>query len=428
MNRIGMFRAMAAALIGAATVAPAAAGGDYTFSMLVDFDYRTNGAIPRSPLLLGADGNLYGTTERGTTGTGYGTVFKLDPTSGVLTTLADFGAGVARANPMGRLAMDSAGNIYGATARGGLGNGTVYKLDPDTGALTTLAEFSGSIGNAPGAVPRGGVTLDAAGNLYGITSNSGPGQSEYGTVFRIDASTGVLTTLHAFGRGDLGRQPYAAVVLDADGDIYGTTYGGSSALGTVFKLDGDSGDISYPALFNNANGANPQAAITIDALGDIYGTTTWGGDFKGGTVFKIDAGTGVLTSLVSFDRTNGWAPYAGLTFDAAGNIYGTTSGGGLYDFGTVFKIDATTGALTTLFSFDRADGLSPMTEVTLDAYGNIYGTTSGGGPGGYGTIFRLSPTSAAVPEPASCVMLAIGGAAACALLRRRRTFGCTAAH
>lgn len=421
MNRISMIRAMAAALIGATTVGPAA-GGDYTFSMLVNFDYATNGAFPLSPLLLGADGNLYGTTERGTTGLGYGTVFKLNPTTGVLTTLADFGAGHDRANPMGRLAMDSAGNIYGSTARGGLGNGTVFKLDPTTGELTTLVEFSGSIGDAPGAIPRGGVTLDAAGNIYGITSNSGPGLAEYGTVFRIDASTGRMTTLHAFGQGDLGRQPYAAVILDADGDIYGTTVGGWLASGTVFKIDAGSGTISYPALFNHANGANPQATVTIDALGNIYGTTTWGGEFKGGTVFKIDAGTGLLSTLVSFDRTNGWAPYAGVTFDAAGNIYGTTSGGGLHDFGTVFKIDAATGALTTIFSFDRGDGISPRTEVTLDAYGNIYGTASGGGSVGYGTIFRLSPTSAVVPEPASCVVLAIGCATACVVARGRRAF------
>lgn len=416
-NRICMIRAMAAALVAVATVGPVAAGGDYTFSTLVAFDSNTNGASPRSPLLLGADGNLYGTTQSGPIGRAFGSVFKIDPATGSLTTLAGFGVAQVRSNPQGPLAMDSAGNIYGTTAGGGKGNGTVFKLDPTTGALTTLVEFSASIGNTPGAAPYGGVILDAAGNLYGTTYNSGPKHN--GTVFKIDADSGELTTIHAFG-GSRAVHPYGGVTLDAAGNLYGTTYGGGGDIGTVFKIDGDSGAVSYPALFNRANGANPQAAVTLDAAGNIYGTTTAGGEFDRGTVFKIDAATGLLTTLVSFDRANnGWMPYAGVTLDAAGNLYGTTLGGGLYDAGTVFKIDAASGLLTTLFSFDRKDGHSPMTEVTLDAYGNIYGTTSAGGPGNYGTVFRLSPTSAAVPEPASLAMLGLGCAAIGAVARRR---------
>jgi uncharacterized repeat protein (TIGR03803 family) len=190
------------------------------------------------------------------------------------------------------------------------------------------------------------------------------------------------------------------VTLDASGNLYGTTtYGGPSGGGigdgTVFEIAKGSGTITTLASFNGTNGYWPAGGVTLDASGNLYGTTYHGGTGNDdGTVFEIARGSGTITTLASFNGTNGAEPDAGVTLDASGNLYGTTEDGGASSEGTVFEIARGSGTVTVLLSFDGANGASPSA-VTLDASGNLYGTTSrGGSSGDDGTVFELTPNTA----------------------------------
>lgn len=301
-------------------------------------------------------------------------------------------------NPYGGLTIDAAGNLFGTTSTAGPGGqGIVFKVSP-TKVLTTLVAFNG----ANGATPEGTLTLDKAGNLYGTTLRGGAAND--GTVFKIGAAGG-FTTLASFS-GTNGRALDAGVLLDRTGNLYGVTRLGGTAgrtglgdvgLGTVFKLD-TAGHITTLVNFGGPNGAYPYGELISDAAGNLYGTTLGGPSnvpYPHGTVFKVAPG-GALTTLTTFTGQyglNGTSPYAGLVADTAGNLYGTTSGGGSGLKGTVFKISAA-GAFTTLANFNGANGTNPeLGPLILDAAGNLFGTTYAGGAGpngGLGTVFKVS--------------------------------------
>lgn len=372
---------------------------------LVSFD-GANGDFPIGGLIADDAGNLYGTAYQGGANYGptassgrhgYGTVFRLD-TTGALTTIVSFDENGCR--PSARLTADADGNLCGTTECGGAtGCGTVFKLNPATGVLTSLASFD----RANGRQPYAGLTADADGHLFGTTLYGGA--HNRGTVFKVDPATGVITTLVSFD-GANGRHPYAGLTVDAAGKLYGTTQmGGVNDEGTVFKLDPFTGNLTTLVSFNRANGSHPYAGLTAAANGNFYGTTSSGGAERGGTVFKLNPITNDLTTLVSFDGTNGSMPYAGLITDAVGNLYGTTCYGGTNGVGTVFKLDPATGDLTTLVAFDGANGREPHAGLTPDAAGNLYGTTTQGGARVEdtvgGTVFKLTETGFIVDVPKS---------------------------
>src|SRR6266852_4539463 len=263
--------------------------------------------------------------------------------------------------------------------------------------FTVLHSFT----NSPdGAFPFAGLLRDAAGNLYGTTLRGGSFSS--GTVFKLDPA-GNETVLYSFtdtGSPADGLDPYDAPIMDAAGNLYGTTRdGGFFGIGIVFRLD-TSGHETVLHTFAPAEGADPYAGVAMDAAGNLYGTTSAALALGVlGTVFKIDT-AGNFTVLHFFTGSDGCCLTGGVIIDAAGNLYGTAGGGGSSGFGTVFKLD-TLGNLHVLYSFKGgSDGASPAGGLIMDALGNLYGTTGAGGSGtcsgqlpvvGCGTVFKLDP-------------------------------------
>lgn len=281
------------------------------------------------------------------------------------------------------LVQDAAGNFYGTAQRGGHA-GAVFSLDP-TGTLSRFYQFQGN----DGAVPTAPLLRDPAGNFYGTTERGG--YYGYGTVFRLTPA-GALTVLHDFGSGDDGISPEAALVFGPDGLLYGTASGGGRyGYGTVFALatDGSGYVIDYDFGGSRDDAATPNAALVLGADGLLYGTTTYGGYYDYGTAFQIST-AGELTILHDFSGSDGTYPDAALLLANDGNFYGTTSGGGTYDAGTVFRLTAA-ATLTTLYGFpDKIDGLQPEAPLIQATDGLLYGTTYYGGEAGGGTVFLLA--------------------------------------
>ena len=357
---------------------------------------NSNGAYPQAGLVLGRDGHFYGTTEGGGSN-GDGTVFKVTR-DGVLTTLVSFN-GANGSRPQAELLLSRDGSFYGTTIAGGSsGNGTVFQVTT-SGALTSLVSFSG----ANGSYPQSALVLGSDGDLYGTTAFGGS-SGFAGTVFRV-TTNGILTSLFSF-TGDDGRHPSAGLVLDRDGNLFGTT------PSTVFRVT-TSGVLTTLVTFSGPNGSDQSGELWLNSDGNFYGTTYHGGSSGIGTVFKITT-NGTLATLVSFGAFGaGSLPVAGLVVGGDGNFYGTTaaggSGGGLLGSGTVFKVTPN-GVLTSLVSFNGTNGRGPN-KLVLGPDGNLYGTTVSGGPGGGGTIFRLviSAFTRVARQPGGSVLLTGNG-------------------
>src|ERR1022692_1993523 len=302
--------------------------------------------------------------------------------------------------PYAGLVQATNGGLYGTTYGGGTNSaGTIFKITPG-GTLTTLYSFCPQTNCTDGLGPQAGLVQAANGDLYG-TTQSGGANVYYGTVFKITPG-GTLTTLYSFCSQTNctdGATPFAGLVQAANGDLYGTTFYGGSG-GTVFKIT-PGGTLTtlynFCSQTNCTDGDQPFAGLVQAANGDLYGTTYGGGANGGiGTVFKITPG-GTLTTLYSFcSQTNcadGVGPYAGLVQATSGDFYGTTALGGTGGWGTVFKITPG-GTLTTLYSFcsqtNCTDGAIPYAGLVQDTNGDFYGTTTHKGGAASGTVFRLS--------------------------------------
>ena len=338
-----------------------------------------------------AAGNLYGSTERGGI-FDQGSVFEVDVVGRTTHVLYSFTGKEDGRFPEGSVVHDADGTLYGTTLLGGtLNRGTVFKLKGTE--ETVLHSFKGS---SDGDGPTGDLVRDAAGNLYGATISGGTGAS--GIVFRVDAN-GVETVLHNF-RGSDGESPNGGMVLDDFGNLYGTTLqGGAHGDGTVFKLD-TSGTLSVLYSFTGGkDGLFPEGGVVLDMAGNLYGENRFGGDPSCGcgTVFKVDT-NGSETVLYTFKgEKDGELPAASVIRDDAGNLYGTASVGGVFGYGTVFRLTET-GEFSVLHSFNQNDGAYPYAGLIQDAEGNVYGTTelggdlNCGGGEGCGVVFQLTPS------------------------------------
>lgn len=356
-----------------------------TLTRLASFN-GTNGSSPFGGLVRDGAGNLYGTTESDQVGGG-GTIFKVSAGSNAITTLADLNDSSGR-NPFAGLTRDLAGNLYGTTYNGGDQNlGSVIKFDVATATLSTLASFNG----ADGAFPAASLIVDSAGNLFGTTVYGGV--NDAGTVFRLDAGATSVTTLASLSQSG-GMNPFSTLTRDLAGNLYGTaSAGGINGRGTVFKVAAGTNALSTVAAFSGTTtGDSPNGGVVVDAAGNLYGSTYHGGASDVGAIYRIASGTSTVTRLASLATANGTRPLGELIMDAAGNLYGTTSAGGTSGAGTIVRIAAGTNAITVLATFNTTDGATPFAGLIADASGNLYGTTQAGGANGFGSIFRLTDT------------------------------------
>jgi uncharacterized repeat protein (TIGR03803 family) len=320
------------------------------------------------------------------------------------------------------LAIDAKGNLYGTTSAGGANSkGTVFELTPSAGGTwTEKVLYSFGATSTDGTGPLADRVLDSKGNLYGTTQTGGTNSA--GTAFELSLGAGgtwTETLLWNFTptTGD-GGTPNAGMILDTEGNLYGTTQeGGSIGDGTVFELTPAGGVWTEKILHSfspsSADGVQPLADLVMDSKGNLYGTTPNGGAKAAGAAFELtpgSSGSWTFKQIYSFHAFTGdsESPYAGLIVDAVGNLYGTAETGGVSSLGTVYELTPTTNGSWTekipySFSPYNNDGTGPISRPLLDADGNLFGTPSAGGSGHYygyggGTVFEIPSTVTAVPQ------------------------------
>lgn len=395
------------------------------------FSNGADGGNPEASLIVGSDGNLYGTTTIG--GSGSGTVFQLTP-GGTLTNLHAF-LNTDGSFPASALVQGSDGSFYGTTLDGG-DSGTVYKVGADQ-SFTSLLTFQAAADF--GSNPFGGLVQASGGTFYG-TATSGGGTFKQGTVYSMSPA-GALGLLYTFSGPD-GANPFATLVAGPNGNYYGTTpFGGSGTCpatpeytglygqgcGTVFMIT-PAGALTTLHNFNGADGAHPFAGLALGGDGNFYGTTYAGGASLSctngcGTVFQITP-SGTFTSLHTFAANDGAEAFATLVAGSDGNLYGTTvyGGGGncVHNYspfdtagcGTVFGITPA-GLFLTLHAFDGTDGAYPYGGLAQPGLASLYGTTTGttvvNGPQHLaGTAFQLQLNPPTVQIAAGAASITLG--------------------
>ena len=328
----------------------------YTEKVLHIFLGSPDGAFPAAGLIMDASGNLFGTTDSGGGPGNGGTVFELVNFNGTFTekVLYSFGGYPDGASPQAGLIMDASGNLFGTTQFGGSNSsGTVFELVNSSGTYSEKVLYS-FVGSTDAIDRQPGLIMDASGNLFGTTPETDA--NHFGTVFELVNSSGTYTVkvLHSFTDSPDGRDPQAGLIMDASGNFFGTTYfGGAGHGGTVFELVNSNGIYTEKVLYgfpsSPNDGESPVAGLIMNASGDLFGTTYFGGANYAGTVFELVNSNGTFSERVlhSFAyggcSADGARPFAGLIMDASGDLFGTTDFGGANNGGTVFKITPYSG-------------------------------------------------------------------------------------
>lgn len=407
-------------LLAALTVLAAITGQAQTYTILHNFTAGNDGATPKAGLTMDRGGNLYGTTSTGGDmgGTchnlsGCGTVFKLAHSGSgwTLDPLYVFTGQSDGSTPSSRVSFGPDGALYGTALYEGdqsCGNcGVVYKLNPpSTFCRTVLCSwqetpiFSFHDYQMQGMNPSGDLVFDQQGNIYGTAVEGGNPCYVCGVIFELTRSGGSWseTVLYNFPGTTLAN-PQSGVIFDASGNLYGTAGCRDNCYsGGAFELTPSGGgwteknlyefDYSYP-------GDAVPGGLVMDPMGHLYGGTIWGGQSNFGTVYELSSlpnGSWNLSTLYTFTQSSG-GPYANLTMDSAGNLYGTAHGDGAHSRGSVFKLTPSSDGwiYTDLHDFDGTDGSNPISSVLIDATGNLYGTTTAGGQYGYGVVWQIAP-------------------------------------
>lgn len=367
----------------------------------------TEGANPTGGLSIGDARSLYGVTAFGGS-QGYGTVFRLSrrDQGWVPNTLHTFTGGSDGSEPLAPLILDTDGNLYGTTSSLGAPGGTVFKLSKPGGYRgdnlacheTLLYSFTGgSDGQNPGWGP---LVFDQAGNLYGTTTNSvvSCGGPNCGNVYKLTCSNGSCaeTTLYNFTGGSDGGQPFSGVIFDKAGNLYGTaSQGGLYGAGVVYQLTPTDSGWTESILYNfsgGSDGGSPTGQV-FDKAGNLYGATALGGSGGGGTVFMLSPSGSNWTYTLLHSFTGSEGPMTSLSIDASGSLYGTTYLDGAYGLGSVFKLMPSNGGwiFTSLHDFTGVEGYLASSTVVFDARGNLYGETWAGGAHRDGTLWKITP-------------------------------------
>jgi uncharacterized repeat protein (TIGR03803 family) len=389
-----------------------------TYSVLHSFTAGSDGANPMSALTVGPGGVVYGTAAAGGTYRS-GTVFqlKLVNSTWIFSPLYEFTGGNDGSKPIGGVVFGRNGALYGTTQLGGAaGDGVVYALrPPSTFCRSTSCPWNETILHTFTGIPDGinpwteNLVLDPSGNIYGTTGNGGT--YDNGTAFELSPSGGgyTETILHSFGSGTDGRYPFGGVVLDPAGNVYGTTIGGgagracSTGCGTVFQLTPSNGSWLEKIVYNFdvLHGYYPNSDLIRDASGNLYGTAIASLIYNDGVVFKLAPTADGFFYTVIHQFTTDCEPYGAPVMDSAGNFFGTCLYGG-NGGGWVYELTNCSQSCTVIdlhdFTYNGRDGASPWGGPTLDADGNLYGTTQSGGPqncnGGCGVVWEIAGVGA----------------------------------
>jgi uncharacterized repeat protein (TIGR03803 family) len=385
-----------------------------TYRVLHSFGAPGDGDIPYAGVTFDSRGSLYGATAYGgssaCTPYGCGVTYKMTPNmdgSWTESVIHPF-IGSDGSRPIGSVVVDGHGSVYGAAQDGYRGNGAIFRITP------VQSGWSYSVINPflrGGAGPSSPLTFDSEGNLYGTTIDDGVSGGVFVMYHASLIGSWYEIVLHAFRNGQDGAEPFGGVIFDQAGNLYGTTYaGGSNQNGTIFELTSNYPQFGWTEtqlhVFSGpagggADGSEPLAGLVFDGAGNLYGTTVAGGSRGLGTVFRLTRnsdGSWSESILHSFQGGNdGSAPACQLVFDQAGSLYGTTTEGGIANYGTVFKLSpglVGQWSESILHTFSGGlDGGLPYAGVTLDGAGNVYGTTQVGGPYGQygGVVYKIIP-------------------------------------
>jgi uncharacterized repeat protein (TIGR03803 family) len=385
-----------------------------TFAVLHDFTGGLDGRYPYAGVTIDHAGTLYGTASEGGPDEN-GAVFRLALKNGswIFNPLYHFVSGEG-VNPLARVIIGPNGSLYGTTSSGpsGCGGcGTVFNLKPTATIPTSviapwnekvLYQFTdGSDGASPG---NGDLLFDNAGNIYGTTFSGGDLQAcggfGCGVVYKLTPNGGGWTqsVIHAFTGGSDGATPYSGLTPDSDGNFYATTVeGGAHGYGTVYKLSPTGSGWTKTVLYdfqNSTDGKWPVGGLVIDVTGNLFGAAEVGGSGGGGTVYKLANPNGQWIFSIVYSFSGHAGPYSKLTMDAAGDLYGSTYGDGSAGVGMVFKLTRSGSGwiFGLLHDFTGgSDGMSPLGGVALDASGRVYGTAQMGGAYGQGVVFQITP-------------------------------------
>ena len=390
------------------------------FTVIHTFTGGKDGSYPYAGLVIDEKGNLYGTANQGgneygscpPANDGCGTVFQMahSKSGWSFRPLYLFLGGNDGQGPYGRVAMGVDGRLYGTTIEGGNQNcpsgcGTVFSLQPPAGCLPGACAWSEAVlyrfqGNSDGFYPAGDLAFDKSGNVYGTTTQGGAVGP--GTIYELKNSNGnwAESILYSFTGQNDGGNPYSGVTLGTEGEMYTSALaGGENNGGSVVELGLSKGDWTETTLhdfYPASEGIFPQAGLILEKSGKLIGATTAGGLKNGGTVYELipSSGRWRLSTLHNFSGVGDPGPWAKLTMDSSGNLYGTTQG---YppsgDWGTVFKLTHSSGGWreTVLHRFTGGDdGGVPYSTVVFDGHGNLYGTTNLGGTDKLGVVFEIA--------------------------------------